>query len=172
MLRQIACSRPAMPLPPARNWVIRRPTWVRPGAFLHHGLFFVLCCSVSDCRPSPQKTGAGGRRAGVVFRGHRERPLRQRPGAGDSAEVVNTKMGLKSGGHSADGERLGERQCALRRVRPCGTPSATVEVVLTAFCSNGRRSDSPARRQRRKQGSRAAEDVADGRPLRAKVSLL
>jgi hypothetical protein len=40
-----------------------------------HGLFFVLCCSVSVSRPSLNQPAQAGRLAGVVFRGHHESPL-------------------------------------------------------------------------------------------------
>jgi hypothetical protein len=60
-----------------------------------HGLFFVLCCSVSVSRPSSVKAAKQGSSVEVVFRRSRETPLRSRPGEGERSKT-DAEMDLKT----------------------------------------------------------------------------
>lgn len=55
--------------------------------FRFHGLFFVLCCSSSVCRPSPQKDrGVRAARGRNPRRAPRSGPLMERAGEGDERD--------------------------------------------------------------------------------------
>src|SRR2546430_2735637 len=91
---------------PPRSTLFPYTTLFRSVLFVgFHGLFFGLCCSVSDSRPSPPKARASGRPVGVVFRGHHAPgPLRSEEHTSELQSQSNLvcRLLLEKKKHSSD----------------------------------------------------------------------